>query len=155
MGDASCMSVHEHVTHYAAAGPAATRTAKLKKLRLLLILAGVAFLALVSTVFGMMMAVAADLPALENLPQFAQAENSVLWTTAAGRLGDADLQRGPRDRPLPDEISLSMQHAIIAIEDRRFYENSGVDLRGIGRAFVQDLVKGRPPRAARRSPSSS
>ena len=29
-----------------------------------------------------------------------------------------------------------MQHAIIAIEDQRFYENDGVDLRGIGRALV-------------------
>ena len=34
-----------------------------------------------------------------------------------------------------------MQHAIIAIEDRRFYQNSGVDLRGIGRALVQDVVQ--------------
>ena len=27
-----------------------------------------------------------------------------------------------------------MKHAIIAIEDRRFYTNNGVDLRGIARA---------------------
>ena len=32
-----------------------------------------------------------------------------------------------------------MKHAIIAIEDRRFYTNEGVDLRGIGRAFYQDV----------------
>ena len=49
-----------------------------------------------------------------------------------------------------------MKHAIIAIEDQRFYENSGVDLRGIARALVQDVVAAaRRPRAARRSPSSS
>ena len=41
----------------------------------------------------------------------------------------------------PDEISLSMQHAIVAIEDRRFYQNSGVDLKGIGRALFQDVVE--------------
>ena len=33
-----------------------------------------------------------------------------------------------------------MQHAIIAIEDRRFYSNDGVDFRGIGRALWQDIV---------------
>ena len=35
-----------------------------------------------------------------------------------------------------------MKHAIIAIEDRRFYTNSGVDLRGIARAAVQDITAG-------------
>ena len=34
-----------------------------------------------------------------------------------------------------------MRNAIIAIEDRRFYTNSGVDIRGIARAFVQDVVQ--------------
>ncbi len=35
-----------------------------------------------------------------------------------------------------------MQHAIIAIEDKRFYENNGFDLQGIARAVVQDVTKG-------------
>ena len=41
-----------------------------------------------------------------------------------------------------------MKHAIISIEDRRFYTNSGVDLRGIARAAVQDVTQqaGRPGR---------
>src|SRR5687768_17989024 len=39
---------------------------RLRKLRFVLILAGLSALALVSTIFGMMMAVASDLPALEN-----------------------------------------------------------------------------------------
>ena len=33
-----------------------------------------------------------------------------------------------------------MKHAIIAIEDKRFYTNDGVDLRGIGRALYEDVV---------------
>ena len=35
-----------------------------------------------------------------------------------------------------------MKHAIISIEDRRFYTNSGVDLRGIARAAVEDVTSG-------------
>ena len=49
-----------------------------------------------------------------------------------------------------------MKHAIIAIEDRRFYTNEGYDLRGIGRALYQDVAQpAARSRAARRSPSSS
>ena len=33
-----------------------------------------------------------------------------------------------------------MKHAIIAIEDKRFYTNDGVDIRGIGRALYQDVL---------------
>ena len=32
-----------------------------------------------------------------------------------------------------------MRHAIVAIEDRRFWEHDGVDLRGIGRALIADI----------------
>jgi penicillin-binding protein 1A len=38
------------------------------------------------------------------------------------------------------DISSYMKNAIIAVEDRRFYENSGVDIRGIARALVQDVL---------------
>src|SRR5436190_11879322 len=39
------------------------------------------------------------------------------------------------------DIAPVMQHAIIAIEDRRFYTNDGVDLKGIARAAIQDITK--------------
>ena len=38
------------------------------------------------------------------------------------------------------QIAPVMKHAIIAIEDKRFYTNDGVDLRGIGRALYQDVL---------------
>jgi penicillin-binding protein 1A len=56
-----------------------------KKLRLLLVLVPLTLLAGVSTVFGMMMAVAAGLPDLENAREFQTARNSVLATAAARR----------------------------------------------------------------------
>lgn len=34
-----------------------------------------------------------------------------------------------------DEIPINLQHAFIAIEDSRFYEHNGIDLKGIARAF--------------------
>src|SRR5215213_6852012 len=55
------------------------RKPKLKKLRLALVFGGLLILALISTVFGMLMAVASDLPSLENRAQYVKAKNSVLY----------------------------------------------------------------------------
>lgn len=40
------------------------------------------------------------------------------------------------------KIPLDMQHAIVAIEDERFYEHNGIDVRGILRAFVNGVARG-------------
>lgn len=42
-----------------------------------------------------------------------------------------------------DEVPLKMQQAFIAIEDSRFYEHNGIDLKGIVRAFFSGLSKGK------------
>jgi penicillin-binding protein 1A len=42
-----------------------------------------------------------------------------------------------------DEMSIWIRKATIAIEDRRFFEHSGVDIEGIARAAVTDLQAGR------------
>jgi 1A family penicillin-binding protein len=42
-----------------------------------------------------------------------------------------------------DRIPLFLQKAVVAVEDARFYEHNGIDLRGIARAVVKDVVKGR------------
>ena len=43
--------------------------------------------------------------------------------------------------PVPlDEISEHMQHAIVAIEDERFYDHDGVDARGLIRATVNNAT---------------
>src|ERR1700749_29519 len=45
------------------------------------------------------------------------------------------------DVPLSD-ISINMQNAIVAAEDRDFYHHSGVDFKGTVRAFVNDISGG-------------
>ena len=40
------------------------------------------------------------------------------------------------------KIPLDMQHAIVAIEDERFYEHNGIDIQGILRAFVNGVSHG-------------
>lgn len=41
-----------------------------------------------------------------------------------------------------DEIPVDMQHAFVAIEDERFYENNGIDIQGIIRAAVTGITTG-------------
>lgn len=42
-----------------------------------------------------------------------------------------------------DRIPAFLQQAVVAVEDARFYEHGGIDIRGIARALVKDVVKGR------------
>ena len=42
-----------------------------------------------------------------------------------------------------DQIPIFLQNALVAIEDSRFYEHGGIDLRGITRALVKDVIKRR------------
>ena len=116
-------------------GPSRRRV-RIKKFRVLLLLAGLAALASISTVFGMMMAVASDLPALEE----PASTNSVMVDREGNEIG---LLTGNQRRIfLPaEDIAPVMKHAIISIEDQRFYTNDGVDLRGTGRALWTDIVE--------------
>ncbi len=118
---------------------------RVRKLRLIPILVGLGALAAVSTVFGMMMAVASDLPQLENKQQYKKEANSFLYDDHWRPIGIFS----PPNNVVIDqitggkqEISSSMQDAIVAIEDRRFFSSPGVDIRGIARAFVADVGGG-------------
>lgn len=45
--------------------------------------------------------------------------------------------------PVPlEQIPQSLKDAVVAVEDRRFYEHPGVDIQAILRALVRDIVKG-------------
>ncbi len=41
-----------------------------------------------------------------------------------------------------DEIAPDLQHAVVAVEDRRFYHHPGIDPIGLGRAVVRDIRGG-------------
>jgi penicillin-binding protein 2D len=40
-----------------------------------------------------------------------------------------------------DQIPIFLQNALVAIEDARFYDHRGIDLRGVTRALVKDVIK--------------
>src|SRR5437764_10822929 len=114
---------------------------KLKKLRLALVLLVLSILAVMSTIFGMMMAVSDELPSLENVAQFRAARNSAVYSDH-GRSSIAHLTDAQNRILLTsNQISPNVKNAAVAIEDQRFYQHQGVDFKGIARAVVQDVLR--------------
>ena len=116
---------------------------RLRKLRFAFVILGLTALALVSWIFGIMMAVAQDLPVLESREQYKQSENSIVYDAYGQKLATLTNNQG---RMLESgEIAPVMKEAVVAIEDQRFYEHSGVDFQGIARAVWQDVTLGLRP----------
>lgn len=116
---------------------------RVRKLRLLLVFAGLAALAVVSWVFGILMAVASDLPELEAQAQFERAQNSIVLAEGpGGEKVELATLTGNNRRILveSEDIALVMKQAVVSIEDERFYEHRGIDYLGLARALREDVI---------------
>jgi penicillin-binding protein 1A len=122
-----------------ASGPPQKRKPRLKKLRVLFVLLGLAILGMVSTVFGMMAAVSQDLPAIYNFAQYKASKNSEIYDANGVPIGTLTSDQN-KILLNSGQISPNVKNAVVAIEDARFYEHSGVDFQGIGRALVKDIL---------------
>ncbi|MEV4630836.1 transglycosylase domain-containing protein [Micromonospora sp. NPDC049523] len=80
-----------------------------------------------------------DLPTDLKVP--ATAQRSYLYANDGKTLLTTFYDENRVDVPIT-EIATSMQQAIVAAEDTRFYEHGGVDLRGVVRAFVANQNSG-------------
>jgi penicillin-binding protein 1A len=112
---------------------------RLKRLRFVAILFAVLLLGLISFVFGMFIAVASDLPSLTRFSQLKDAQSSTLLDDLGHPIGVLSQQN--RVIVTPSQIPQIVKEAVISIEDKRFYSNSGIDVRGIARAFLADIRK--------------
>ncbi len=101
-------------------------------------MSAVLLLGLVSFVFGIFVSVASDLTPLTRFSQIRDAKSSVLLDDLGHPIGVLSQQN--RVIVTPGQIPQIVKEAVISIEDKRFYSNSGIDLRGIARAFVQDIL---------------
>src|SRR6266540_5190821 len=96
-------------------------------------------LSLASFTFGLMTAIASHIPELEPSRQDKVEVDGYIYDRTRHHI--LAVLRGSQSRVLvkPDRISDTMKQAIVAIEDKRFYEHRGVDLHAIGRAFWADV----------------
>jgi len=82
--------------------------------------------------------------AMVSVPQpndLAQAQASIIYY-ADGKTEMARISEINRESVPLSQIPLSVQHALLAAEDRTFYQNNGVSPTGIGRALIVALKGG-------------
>jgi penicillin-binding protein 1A len=90
-------------------------------------------------VFGMMAAVSQDLPAIYNFAQFKASKNTEVYDASGELIGTLTSNQN-KILLSSAQISPNLKNAVVSIEDARFYEHSGVDFEGIGRALVKDIL---------------
>ena len=91
-----------------------------------------------SFAFGLVTAIASEIPALDPSRRHLEVDGYI-YADDGHRI--LSVLRGSESRRLvsSSEIAPIMKHAIVAVEDKRFYEHRGVDLRGMARAVWADL----------------
>jgi penicillin-binding protein 1A len=79
---------------------------------------------------------------LDSLRSIDIGQNTFVYAADGSLLGSIPAEKN-REAVQPDEMSIWIRKATIAVEDRRFFEHGGVDVEGIARAAVTDLRAGR------------
>ncbi len=94
----------------------------------------------VSFTLGLVRAVAGEIPALDPARQRGDLDTVIYASDGYSQLA---VLHGNESRALLksiSDVSPIMRQAIVSVEDKRFYEHNGVDLRGIARAVWQDVT---------------
>jgi penicillin-binding protein 1A len=112
---------------------------RVRKLRLLALVAVLGVLAATAFSFGLVLAVGQQLGGLDPSQQNRLQVDGYVYANDGHTI--LAVLRGSQSRVLVTsaEISPWLKQAIVAAEDRRFWEHRGIDLRGMGRALLADV----------------
>lgn len=110
-------------------------------LRLLAIVLVCAGLAGLGALIGIAKAYVDTAPTLDLAALNAQDKTSFIYDSEGNLITD---YKGTEDRIMVsiEEIPRTLQNAFVAVEDARFYEHNGVDVKRIVGAFVSNVVSG-------------
>ncbi len=89
---------------------------------------------------GIFLALTDDLPRIQELRNFRPSSVTKLFSVEGDLVGEFFVEK--RVPVALEEIPVHLRQAVIATEDRRFYEHAGLDWRGIARAIVKDIRAG-------------
>ena len=103
-------------------------------------MAGAIVIAVIAAI-GYVLSVAQSAPNLDSLKPVLAGATSQVYTANGTRLGaiQSDVLRTPITTAQMPHL---LRQATVAIEDQRFYKNDGVDLTGIFRSAVKDVLHG-------------
>ncbi len=89
---------------------------------------------------GAFLAFTRDLPQIRELENFEPSAVTRVYSTDGVLLSELFLEKR---MPVPiDRMPEALKKALIVTEDRQFYSHSGIDLKGILRAIVKDIMAG-------------
>ena len=128
-----------------------SRIRRHKHTRVVPFLAGVVAFAMLGTILATGAAAAlgvgladswlSDLPEIDDTNAFQVAQATKIYSADGVLLANLYLEN--RQVVELDQISPHLLHAVVAVEDERFYEHDGVDYPGIVRAFVTNFTSDR------------
>jgi penicillin-binding protein 1A len=118
------------------------RRTRIRRLRFLALLGVLGVLATTAFSYGLVVAIGQQLSGLDPSRQHPLQVDGYVYANDGHTI--LAVLRGSQSRVLvtSDEISPWMKQAIVATEDKRFWEHRGVDLRGMARALWADVRGG-------------
>jgi penicillin-binding protein 1A len=93
----------------------------------------------VSFAYGVVVGIRGDIPQLDQVKQKERQRDGVIYDSSRQRILARLVGSESRKVVSSDEIAPVMKQAIVAIEDKRFFEHRGIDVHGILRAVWQDF----------------
>ena len=114
------------------------RRRRVRKLRLAALLGILLVLALLAFSFGLVRAVAGEIGQLDPAANRGDVDTVVYASNGRSVLA---VLRGDESRVLVDteDIAPIMRQAIVSVEDQRFFDHDGIDIRGVARALWADI----------------
>ena len=95
----------------------------------------------VSTVVGAVKGILASAPDISAVDVIPTGFSTTVLASDGSEIATLVAEGSNRRSVTLDEIPKDLQHAVVAIEDERFYEHNGIDIKGIVRAGVS-LISG-------------
>jgi len=106
---------------------------KVLKILLIVIFSGILFVVLLFFILSF------NLPTVESLKDFKPSPGTTIYAEDGRVVGQIRIEKGVYV-PL-QKIPQHMKNAILATEDPRFYQHSGIDYRGILRAALKNIIR--------------
>jgi len=109
--------------------------------RIILFLFGILILSTLGCSIGAYLGVIKNTSKLNNINVVPNIYTSIIYESKSNKEIDRINASENREYILLDDIPKNLQNAFIAIEDERFYEHSGIDIKALMRAVISKLIK--------------
>ncbi len=91
---------------------------------------------------GIVRGIIANAPDIDDINIQPSGFATFIYDTDGNQLQKLTSSDSNRTAVALDNVPIDLQHAVVAVEDERFYQHNGIDIRGIGRAIMVGVTHG-------------